>query len=75
MFVDWLKTTKSFTAKSAQDASSRLKRVQKLINSEKIEADILEKLENNTEFKTLSMYVKSQLRRTTKLYLEYLRDK
>ena len=38
-------------------------------------ADILEKLESNSEFKMLSTYVKSQLRRTSKLYLEYLQDK
>ena len=72
MFSEWLEETKNFTVKAAMDATSRLKRVQRLIDSEKIESDVVSKLENNDEFKSLSVTVKSQLRRTARLYLEYL---
>lgn len=70
-FTQWLMNEKGFKDKAAHDVLSRLKRVQKLLNSEKIPDDVIAKLEANSEFKEISMCVRSQLRRSAKLYIEY----
>ena len=74
MFDEWLMNNKNFTEKSARDARSRLKRIQYLIGDTSIPDNILSILNNNSEFKRLTMSVRSQLRRTAKLYLEYLKQ-
>ena len=71
MFNDWLIKEKNFTTKAAHDTLSRVKRVQKLINRDSIPENALDLLESSVEFKGLSMCVKSQLRRASKLFLEY----
>lgn len=70
-FSEWLETSKGFTHKSAQDAHSRLKRIYDLIGKDSVNADTLTELSSNTNFLALSTCVKSQLRRTTRLYVEY----
>ncbi len=71
MFTEWLEKEKTFTPKAAHDVGSRLKRVQKLIGRSDIPDNALTLLETNQDFQSLTMCVKSQLRRTTKLFLEY----
>jgi hypothetical protein len=70
-FTQWLMSEKGFTTKAAHDVLSRLKRVQKLLDSEEIPDDVTTKLEASDEFKEISMCVRSQLRRSAKLYIEY----
>jgi len=70
-FSEWLQTEKGFTFKASHDANSRLKRIQALLSTEVLPADVVTKLESNPTFKSFSMCVKSQLRRTSKLYLEF----
>ena len=70
-FNEWLVKEKNFSLKASHDAISRLRRVQKLLSTDKIPQDAVDKLEEVPEFKALSMCVKSQLRRTSKLYLEF----
>ncbi len=70
-FNEWLEKEKGFSLRASHDAMSRLKRVQKLLETNEITAKSLDKLEKVAEFKTLSMSVKSQLRRTIRLYNEY----
>ncbi len=70
-FVEWLESNKSFTPKSAHDALSRIKRVVELSGTEDISTDLLPALEVNPDFKCLSVSVKSQLRRSIRLYTEY----
>ena len=70
-FSEWLETSKGFTHKSAHDANSRLKRIFDLTGKENVSADTLSELAANENFLSLSVCVKSQLRRTTRLYLEY----
>lgn len=71
IFSEWLQKERGFTLKASHDAASRLKRVQTLMSTDALPADVVEQLEKKPEFKELSMCVKSQLRRTSKLYLEY----
>lgn len=70
-FSEWLETNKGFTHKSAHDAHSRLKRIYDLTGKDSVNADTLSELATNANFLALSVCVKSQLRRTTRLYLEY----
>lgn len=74
-FNEWLVQKKEFSEKGSHDAASRLKRVCTILGTSEIPEDALSKLERNNDFKALSMCVKSQLRRTTKLYSEYLSEK
>lgn len=70
-FSEWLETSKGFTHKSAHDANSRLKRIFDLTGKDTVSADTLSELAANENFLALSVCVKSQLRRTTRLFLEY----
>ena len=74
-FNEWLETAKGFTNKSAHDAFSRLKRVYDLTGKDHVNKSTLDELATNANFLALSVSVKSQLRRTTKLYLEYQESK
>lgn len=72
-FSEWLVETKCLIERSSHDVVSRLKRVLVLINKSEIIEDTLNMLEKNNEFQVLSMSVKSQLRRSVRLYFEYNR--
>lgn len=74
-FSEWLVETKCLTERSSRDVVSRLKRVLALINKSEITEDTLNMLEKNSEFQLLTMSVKSQLRRSVRLYSEYNRIK
>lgn len=70
-FIEWLETKKGFTHKSAQDANSRLKRIYDLTGKDSVNADTLAELAAIADFTSLSVSVKSQLRRTVRLHREY----
>ena len=70
-FSEWLMKEKGFSHKASHDAESRLKRVLVLLGTDNVPKDAVTLLENTAEFKMLSVSVKSQLRRTAKLYLEF----
>ena len=70
-FKVWLCEQKKYTERSARDVCSRLKRVCLLLNKKNIEDCKVDDLEINEEFKTLSMSVRSQLRKSVKLFFEY----
>lgn len=70
-FSEWLIKEKEYSLKASHDVASRLKRVQSLLGVEEIPQNAVERLEAVANFKILSMSVKSQLRRASKLYLEY----
>ena len=74
-FTDWLMKEKGYTSKSARDVLSRLKRVQKLLNTENLPENCVDKLNMISEFSQLSFSVKSQLRRSVQLYTEYTAQK
>jgi hypothetical protein len=72
-FSNWLKSDKLFTDASASDVCSRLRRVVSICPMN-LDADLdsnLFALGQKKEFKGLSASVKSQLKRSVKLYKEF----
>lgn len=73
-FSNWLKSSKSFTDRSARNVVSRLKRASSLCKFD-WDADVarnLFHLEQVPAFQKLTVSVKSQLRRAVKLNVEFL---
>lgn len=73
-FKNWLLEEKNFKNKSAGDVISRIKRIDKTINSSdqiNINELTLSELDSNLEFQKLSTHIKSQLRRALTLFIEY----
>ena len=62
---------KNMSNRSAKDVISRTKRVGKIIASQNITGKTLEELQSNPDYLRLSVFVKSQLKRATMLFLEY----
>jgi DNA (cytosine-5)-methyltransferase 1 len=69
-FRDWLVEEIEVSTRSASDVMSRLRRLSELISidSKSDIADQLHRLSKNESFKLLSPSVRSQLRRSLKLY-------
>lgn len=70
-FITWLQEVKHMGKKSATDVQSRLNRALGIINQKTVSVETLDKIAKNDEFNSLSVSVKSQLRRSIRLYLEY----
>lgn len=74
-FLDWLEKEHNMSTRSARDVSSRLKRASDIIGKQEFDSDSLNELNSTPVFAEKSMFVKSQLRRSIVLYLEYLSAK
>lgn len=74
-FKDWLQKGNFASGKVVNDIASRAKRVATMINIHGSEEDdlLLLKLDRNQDFAGLSMSVKSQLRKSFKLYRKFLK--
>jgi len=72
-FRNWLTLTKKLNSRSSKDVVSRLKRVNKIctINEVSSPAEYFSKLADVGAFNVLTVFVRSQLRRSYKLYYEY----
>ncbi len=70
-FTSWLEQKKGISPKSAHDVASRLKRVRTILQLDTIDAATIQQLERCGSFAELTMTVRSQLRRTVRLYLEF----
>jgi hypothetical protein len=72
-FKRWLIKAKGLSEKSARDVLSRYKRVQKIhtFKAGDKENKILNGLNECEEFNKLSMFIRSQLRRSIRLYKEF----
>ena len=70
-FMNWLSSEKGFSTRASRDVCSRLKRAQQFVNAKAPEDIIISELDKIVEFNELSFSVKSQLRRSVKLYAEY----
>ena len=70
-YSEWLEKEKGLSHKVSHDVNSRLRRVCQILSSENIDDKTLALLEANANFRSLSMTVKSQLRRSVRLYIEY----
>ena len=69
--LEWLITTKKMSNRSAKDVISRKGRVLRMLGTDEIDANTLEKLLICDQFNGSSMFIKSQLKRTVALYMEY----
>lgn len=70
-FLLWLVNERKMALRSAKDVVSRLKRVTNILGTDVIDDATSTNLSNSDEFKQYSMFIKSQLRRSIALYLEY----
>ena len=73
-FCSWLKSNKGFSDAAANDVGSRLRRACSISELDwKADLDSnLFTLSREAEFKLLTVSVRSQLRRSVKLYTEFL---
>lgn len=70
-FFEWLETEKGLSRKSSGDVISRLKRVQFILGEKDISDTEINRLEKEENFRILSRTVRSQLRRSVRLYTEF----
>ena len=70
-FLVWLETERKMSKRSAKDVVSRLKRVVSLMGSDSLDNTSVSKLNEVAAFDECTMFIKSQLRRSVTLYLEY----
>lgn len=72
-FLDWLITSKKYTARTANDTVSRIKRADKLQPiSGTPDGEYILSLQNNQIYIGMSVSVRSQIKRALNLYQEYL---
>ncbi len=71
IFLNWLLEEKKLSQRAAKDVISRCKRVCKILNIQEIKCSTIEKLNTNIEFSKKSMFIKSQLRRASNLWIEF----
>lgn len=71
IFLKWLIEEKNLSNRAAKDVVSRCKRICKMLNTDDIKNSTIGALNTNTEFSEKSMFVKSQLRRASKLWIEF----
>ena len=71
-FSEWLQNEKSMSIRSARDVVSRLKRCLKLTGADEVNSRTSDDLNKSAEFDGLTTFVKSQLKRSVTLYVEFL---
>ena len=72
-FLDWLITSKKYTTRTANDTVSRIKRADKLQPiSGTPDGEYILSLQNNQVYISMSVSVRSQIKRALNLYQEYL---
>ena len=69
--LQWLIGDKHMSVRSAKDVLSRCGRVCRMLQISEIDDNTLENLLECDEFKNSSMFIKSQLKRTVALCLEF----
>lgn len=72
--LEWLINNKKMSKRSAKDVISRCGRVYRMLGIHTLDNDTVEKLQECDEFKESSMFIKSQLKRTVALCLEFMND-
>ena len=71
-FSEWLRTEKGYSDRSISDVFSRLKRATGLLPNHKMDKYLITDLEQVPDFESLSVAVKSQMRKAIRLKLAYL---
>lgn len=77
MFVKWLIKEKGITEKSARDINCRLGRVLRIIDTSKLpkEEVAISKLETSPDYADMTLSIKSQLKRSIRLYSEFKKSR
>ena len=70
--LEWLMTEKKMSIRSAKDVVSRCGRIYRMLDIVAIDDGTMDTLQKNEEFKASSMFIKSQLKRTVTLCLEFM---
>lgn len=70
--VEWLVLEKHMRTRSAKDVLSRWGRVCRMLGVDTLDDNSLETLQQNEQFKQSSVFVKSQLKRTVALCMEFM---
>ncbi|HZJ78747.1 MAG TPA: hypothetical protein VFD52_08125 [Clostridia bacterium] len=70
-FFQWLIDEKHMSVRSAKDVLSRRGRIYRMLNIEELDDYSINKLANCNQFQESSIFIKSQLKRTVTLCLEY----
>lgn len=70
--LTWLMNDKKMSKRSARDVLSRCGRVCRILGIEQLDDSSLIQLQEALEFQKSSMFVKSQLKRTVTLCLEFM---
>ena len=70
-FPSWLEEEKKYTHRVCLDIPSRLRRACKILGIQEPDENTIQELELRTDFKSMNRNIKSQLRRSVRLYLEY----
>ena len=73
-FYNWLVETKLLSNRSAKDVISRCKRIKNILHTNSLEKFSSEQLSESEEFNSLSMFIKSQLKRALVLWKEYVEE-
>lgn len=69
--LDWLLKGKNMSIRSAKDVISRKGRILRMLETDTIDDTTLDSLRMCDQFMQSSMFIKSQLKRTVALYIEY----
>ena len=72
-FLTWLQEEHQISERSARDVVSRSKRVLAITGQEKFDSKTLDLLTRAVEFIECTTSIKSQLKRSVKLYEEFLK--
>lgn len=70
--LTWLMNDKKMSKRAAKDVLSRCGRVYRILEIDHLDDRSLKSLQEAQEFKESSMFVKSQLKRTITLCLEFM---
>lgn len=67
----WLVQEKQLGSRSAKDVVSRCKRISRMLDTDVLNNSTAKSLEQNEQFVSCSIYIKSQLRRALSLAIEF----
>ena len=71
VFKQWLQMEKKMSGRSATDVISRCKRIHRMTQKDRIDDNTIGLLLEMESYSGMSSFVKSQLKRAAKLYLEF----
>ncbi len=70
-FKQWLYEKKGLSDRVCCDIISRLNRIKSIMRVNNVNEKLLTKIETNQEFQALGISIKSQIRHSIRLFIEY----